>query len=131
FVRGGQRSPATTAGNPRVSHPTRSTVRSLPSCATTQPAPPIPRRSRFVQCRMADGRWQVPDGVWGRTNARRKGPPTFPGCQKWVVLSALTSSFTSGGNSARGVALCCEVSHVGQAFEPDVSLERLTYTKSH
>src|SRR5208282_3434940 len=49
FVRGGQRSPATTAGNPRVSHPTRSTVRSLPSCATTQPAPPIPRRSRFVQ----------------------------------------------------------------------------------
>src|SRR5271157_4086498 len=73
----------------------------------------------------------MPDGVWGRTNARRKGPPTFPGCQKWVVLSALTSSFTSGGNSARGVALCCEVSHVGQAFEPDVSLERLTYTKSH
>src|SRR5208282_5202092 len=109
-------------------HPARSPH---PAAKPLRPMPDGRWQMPDGRWQVPDGRWQVPDGVWGRTNARRKGPPTFPGCQKWVVLSALTSSFTSGGNSARGVALCCEVSHVGQAFEPDVSLERLTYTKSH
>ena len=39
-MRGGQRSPATTAGNPRVSHQNRSTVRSLPSSQPPSPLPP-------------------------------------------------------------------------------------------
>ena len=49
FLRGSQRTPATTAGNSRVSQQNLSMSGPSRPEQSTQTAPPIPRRSRFVQ----------------------------------------------------------------------------------
>src|SRR5271166_111043 len=49
FRAGGQRIPATPAGNSKVSHQNLSRAGLSQSAQPPQTAPPIPRRSRFVQ----------------------------------------------------------------------------------
>ncbi len=46
---------------------------------------------------MADGGWQMPDGGWQMP--RRKGPPTFPGCQKVGGPQRRLHASESGGRS--------------------------------